>query len=322
MTTTLPESNSDDYLNSNERWFPSLSTFFMEMGRELMEEIHYVEQFFIKIHSIYAFVCQICFFILFDAATDKHPEFDESRGDKSVVIALSSILFYSVFAYFVSRMRDVWQTNRVRPILNFSNRRLFLQWMCKILIEWAKAVVIVMCLREQGIYYEPKLIYSIATFIYYLCSEKIFLQIIPELVEILNIESLENLEHLYVPMALNFVAIAAATVTIFYLLLFKYSHFILLTVYFVIYLRIKDVYHNNWKTLRAERQTYRSFRVATKEDIQEWADICAVCLCSMSSARITPCNHLFHPHCLKQCLKTSFYCPLCKRHFMERSEIK
>lgn len=260
----------------------------------------------------------MCFFILWHGVAEED-EIDEVRADKGVITALTSILFYSVFGYFATRIRDICQSGRARSIQSTPSMRSYLKWLCKIILEWAKAVVIVLCLREQGIHYEPSLVYSIVTFIYYLCTERIFFEVFPSLIECLNIDSMENLEHLYVPLFLNMFTIIAGTALIVSTLFKKFSNFVLLSIYFLIYLRIKDSYYNYWQLIVAERETYSSFRVATEKEIQEWADICAVCLNSMSRARITPCNHLFHPYCLKQCLKTSFYCPLCKRHFMESS---
>lgn len=225
-------------------------------------------------------------------------------------------MFYSVFGYFISRIREIWIRNRITFFHTFPTFGSYMKWMCRIILEWIKALVVILCLREQGIYYQPKLNYSILTLTYYICTEKLFLEILPPLVEFFNIDRLENLEHLYVPLILNIYTILTGTAIGFYSLLMTYTTFAAFSIYFIIYLRIKDLYFNQWKPLLAEKHAYKSFKIATQEDIQNWADICAVCLSSMSRARITPCNHLFHPRCLKQCLRTSFNCPLCKQHFM------
>lgn len=232
------------------------------------------------------------------------------------MIALAAILFYNVFGYFISKLREIWIRNRISPFTTIPSFGNYMRWMCKILLEWIKAVVLILCIKEHGINYHPKMSYSIVTFIYYLCTEKIFLQLFPSLVEALNIDCLESLEHIYVPLILNLYTIIAGVAVGGYTLLTKYTAFTAFSAYFIIYLRLKDLYFNQWKPLLAEKKAYKSFKVATKQDIQNWADICAVCLSSMSKARITPCNHLFHPRCLKQCLRMSFNCPLCKHNFM------
>lgn len=43
-------------------WFPSLIQIFFNLVLEIMEEVHCMEQFFIKLHTIYAFVCQVSLF--------------------------------------------------------------------------------------------------------------------------------------------------------------------------------------------------------------------------------------------------------------------
>lgn len=309
------DSSSEAILISDERWFSSIIGIFLGLCRDIMEEIHYMEQFFIKLQNIYAFVCQICFFILCDKAIENHGH-DEIKENKGVVVALTTILFYSVFGYFVTRIRDICQGNRTRGTTIPSVRNHF-KWFCKIILEWIKALVIVICLREQGLNYDPKLVYSIITFVYYICTEKIFFEVLPSFVESLNFEWLDNLEHLYIPFAMNLCTILTGIIVETYVAFVKFSNFVLFSFYFIVYLRIKDTYYNYWKILKAEQDTYSSFQVATRSDIQDWDDICAVCLSNMSRARITPCNHLFHPHCLKQCLKTSFDCPLCKQNFLE-----
>lgn len=260
---------------------------------------------------------QISFFLLCEQLLN-NSETPEHRTDKIIVVALTTVMFYSVFGYFTTRIRDLYHGNRERLTTTTPSFTNYLKWLCKIILEWAKAVVVVVCLREQGIQYEPKPVYSIVTFVYYLCTEKIFVEVLPQLVEALNFEKLENLEHLYVPLFMNSIAICMGFTAGMCSLYVKYSNLVLASMYFMVYLRLKDAYYNYWQLLVVEKEAFSSFQVASNNDIEEWDDICAVCLNRMSRARITPCNHLFHPYCLKQCLRISLYCPLCKQHFLER----
>lgn len=236
--------------------------------------------------------------------------------DKNVIIGLTTILFYNVFSYFVTKLKEIWVGNRIILFQGSPTYGNYFRGLCKIFLEWLKAIVVVICLREQGIQYHPKFSYGIITFSYYVCTEKIFREVFPPVLEIVNLSCLESLEHLYVPLVLNSYSVLIGVTIGVYKLISSFSLIALLSMYFIIYLRIKDLYYNHWVPYIAEKAAYKSFRVATNQDIQDWADICAICLSTMSRARITPCNHLFHPHCLKQCLRISFYCPLCKRHFM------
>lgn len=126
------------------------------------------------------------------------------------------------------------------------------------------------------------------------------------------------MEHLYVPITMNLYALTAALVCNVYLSKTVYTIFAVASSYFLIYLRAKDLYCNYVKQLNLEKKTFASFKPATEKELREWNDICAVCLNSMSRARITPCNHFFHPYCLKQCLQISYKCPLCKQNFITR----
>ena len=51
---------------------------------------------------------------------------------------------------------------------------------------------------------------------------------------------------------------------------------------------------------------------SSKEEIKDNNDVCSICLQDMKSAKITPCNHLYHEMCLRKWLSTKTDCPLCK----------
>lgn len=225
-------------------------------------------------------------------------------------------MFYSVFGYFVNRLREIYLNDWTRPRRTNNLYRDYSQWLFKIAIEWAKAIIVVVCLREQGMNYHPNVFYNVVTFLYYICTEKIFGELIEAFITYLRLDLLDALEHLYVPIILRLYTALASVGLIIYLLCTQYAKYALLSSYFLLYLNLKDLISNYIYPLMLEKQTFASFRMASMEDIEEWDDICAVCLTTMSKARITPCNHLFHPHCLKRCLKSSFQCPLCKQTFL------
>ncbi|KAK9874089.1 hypothetical protein WA026_002445 [Henosepilachna vigintioctopunctata] len=311
--------NSDNILYRQsllQTWNQILALFLTRLLIRLFEEIHFMEQFFIKMHNIFAFTCQVIFFILCDFVLNDLQGIVAVKTNRSVVLALTTTLFYAVFSYFATRIRDLLLKNRVPSRVDTSSDCLKL--LMKLVLEWAKTIVIIMCIREQGIQYDPNPLYTLLTLSYYMCSEKVFCEICANIAESLfTIECFENLEYLYVPLILNVYTIVIGSIVNLYLLIFCYSNFVLIATYFIIFLRIKDAFFNYWQNIQAEKKTYSSFRVATDEEILNRDDICAVCLNKMSKARITPCNHLFHPICLKQCLKTSFLCPLCKYNFRE-----
>lgn len=90
---------------------------------------------------------------------------------------------------------------------------------------------------------------------------------------------------------------------------------ILTSAYVNVYLCLKEM-DEYWKTLVQEQSDLSKYRPATAEQLQDREDdVCAVCLLPMSGrARVTPCNHIFHLTCLRNCLKQNFHtCPICKQ---------
>lgn len=234
------------------------------------------------------------------------------RTEEPVLIALKTLLFYSVFTYFTTKTKEILSPNRINLFRNWS----LMEGICRIVIEWSKAIVVVMCLREQGIHFKPSIPYAATTFTYYLCTEKIFTDIFQKTIVYCKFEIFEDLDHLYVPLVLNIYTVTLSFTADLYLFMStKFLLFAIFCAYFTIYLRLKDCYYNFWNLLIMEKQTFNSFRDATQQDLDNYDDICAVCLSKMSRAKITPCNHFFHPCCLRECLKNSFLCPLCKVNF-------
>lgn len=247
-------------------------------------------------------------------ALTEPPTMTQMRKDERIITGLSTLLFYSVIGYFCSRLRDLYYRNYSRP--STSTIRNYLKWICRIILEWLKATIIVLCLREQGLNMKSNTTYNAITLLYYVATEKIFLETLPNIVAYFNFDCLDSLEHLYVPIALYTYTILSGLGVTLYLFTTSHARYALFSSYFILYIRLKDLIYNYVKILKLEKETYASFRSATDRDLKDWDDICAVCLNNMSKARITPCNHLFHPQCLKQCLKTSYQCPLCKQDFL------
>ncbi|XP_056006562.1 RING finger protein 145-like [Ostrea edulis] len=84
---------------------------------------------------------------------------------------------------------------------------------------------------------------------------------------------------------------------------------------------ILNCYENVWKRLKScsrivvlRRDAFKKLNVletATNEQIQKCDDVCSICIRQMSSAKITPCGHLFHETCLKKWIYVRDSCPLC-----------
>jgi hypothetical protein len=308
----MASSDHNLHENSNvlKRWIRFISYPFVVVATRMFRGIHFFEQFYIKLYNIYAFVSQMMFFVLCSLVFNEKVESD--RFEEYLLMALKTLLFYSVFTYFTTKTKDILSSNR---ILIFHNWNL-MEGICRIVIEWAKAIIVVICLREQGIDFRPSVPYAVSTFSYYLCTEKIFTDIFRKAFQYCAFAIFDDLEHLYVPLLLNIYTVTLSiTIELYFFLTTKFVNFAFVCSYFLIYIRIKDSYYNYWKILELEKQTFDNFRNASQKQLDEYDDICAVCLNKMSKAKITPCNHYFHPNCLKECLKNSFLCPLCKLNF-------
>lgn len=68
--------------------------------------------------------------------------------------------------------------------------------------------------------------------------------------------------------------------------------------------------------LEQEIRGLQAFRQPTAEEFQKAGSMCPVCLDAMHIARITPCGHIFHSHCLRQCLTRSRNCPCCRTQIL------
>ncbi|XP_070541472.1 RING finger protein 145-like [Ptychodera flava] len=71
-----------------------------------------------------------------------------------------------------------------------------------------------------------------------------------------------------------------------------------------------------WKSFLLRRDAMRkvnSLPHATQEEIDKLNDVCAICYQDLKSARITPCQHIFHALCLRKWLYVQDKCPLCHR---------
>lgn len=162
-------------------------------------------------------------------------------------------------------------------------------------------------------YCRPSMNYTMITWIYYLATEKVFVEMFPPILKFLRFDTFENLEELYAPVILKSFTISVSAFLIIILLPLASYKLLFIATYTNIYLRLKDLLQISGPALSLEREILNRYRKATPKEIKQFDDVCPVCLCDMVSARITPCYHLFHASCLHRCLKTNNTCPMCKR---------
>ncbi|PSN33247.1 hypothetical protein C0J52_23045 [Blattella germanica] len=273
------------------------------------------ERVFMKMTNIFTMVNQMVFFMLCDKVLVPDQK----------VTCLYSLMFYNVIAYCVSYIKELIEKEDWSPYVTMaehSNIKHLAMSATKIVLEWTKAVTFIITVvfmllvfgLEQGLEnYHPTSLYTVITWIYYMATEKVFVDIFPSILLFLQLDILESLELLWAPVLLR-----TFTITITFLFaipLFLYGQYRLLfiVVYMNVYLRSKEMALNSWKVLNNERTVLNQYRYATNDELAAFDDVCAVCLSPMRLARITPCHHIFHGDCLRQCLKASDNCPICKR---------
>lgn len=239
------------------------------------------------------------------------------QNDQYGVTSISALLLYCVVGHFTNKVRDIFENDWIHITRNEYSATLFFKWFILIVSEWTKTFSIIFYFKDRGISFVPKLSYTLTTFSYYVSTEKGFIELLIMLAGYFNVTHFDGMEHLYVPIILHIYTILSAGLVSSYLVYGPCARYAVFASYFTLYLKFKDLYYNFLKKLYIEKETYSSFRIATDNDIKKWDDICAVCLSPMNFARVTPCNHLFHPACLKQCLRSSLQCPLCKYNFRQ-----
>lgn len=240
---------------------------------------------------------------------------------------LYSLMFYNVIAYCVNYIKELIEKEDWSPYINMathSNIKHLAMSATKIVLEWTKAVTFIITVTfmllvfglEQGLQnYHPTALYTVVTWVYYMCTEKVFVEMFPTLLTFLKLERLEALENLYAPVILRFYTILTSGILVVCLVLLGHIKFAFISFYMNVFLRTKDAVMNCYRDLKNEQAVLAQFRYATMEELKEWDDICAVCLSSMTRARVTPCHHLFHSDCLRLCLNASQNCPMCKQEY-------
>ncbi|XP_033328068.2 cytosolic thiouridylase subunit 2 isoform X4 [Megalopta genalis] len=284
--------------------------------RILYERIDRAETVFLRMKNISVMTNQILFLKMADLLLLTKPE----------MTCLYTLMFYNVITYCVSYIKELIEKEDWSPYITLTERskiKHLAMSATKIVLEWTKAVTFVVTLTfvllvfglEQGLRnYRPSTFYTVITWIYYSATEKVFADMFPSIFKFFRVEVFENMEELYAPVILRSFAIVASLFHILFLLPTTISwRFLIVASYANIYLRSKELLQTFAPLLQREQQFLNYYRKATPDEILRFDDVCAVCLCNMVKARITPCNHLFHIDCLRRCLKISDTCPLCKR---------
>eukprot|EP00092_Neocalanus_flemingeri_P010251 GFUD01011046.1.p1 GENE.GFUD01011046.1~~GFUD01011046.1.p1 ORF type:complete len:416 (+),score=51.02 GFUD01011046.1:295-1542(+) len=121
----------------------------------------------------------------------------------------------------------------------------------------------------------------------------------------------EHLEFLYIPLFVRLICILS---NLTLCLLTASTHPLLVTIacYTNLYVPLTRLSTEILTPLEQEIKGLQAFRQPTKAELSKVGPTCPVCLDSMLVSRITPCGHIFHSHCLRQCLTRNKTCPCCR----------
>ncbi|KAI0226395.1 E3 ubiquitin-protein ligase AMFR, partial [Lamellibrachia satsuma] len=106
-----------------------------------------------------------------------------------------------------------------------------------------------------------------------------------------------------------------------------WGHIFLSMASLVICMQLRYLFHDFQRRVRRHKNYLRvvssmeaRFAMATKEELDENNDDCAICWEGMETARKLPCGHLFHSACLRSWLEQDTSCPTCRMNLSDPSE--
>ncbi|RZF41779.1 hypothetical protein LSTR_LSTR012296 [Laodelphax striatellus] len=230
------------------------------------------------------------------------------------------LLFYTVLAYLHQSLKK----RQWSQVLNETSTTDFIRLTTAFVVaRLGKAVVMGLVLLTFSLQFnhlEPPVLYVIITLVYFLLSQYPGTpgneSTVVLFVRQFEIHELEGLEEWYIPLSSR--VICAMTSSFFIPLgVISNSHWILATVvsYTNVFIPWIRMVEDCWRPLNMHRLNPSVYPVATRFDLKRIGEqCCAICLDSMRplSSRVTPCNHVFHAHCLRKCIKQFRHCPLCK----------
>lgn len=266
-----------------------------------------VKEYKYMYNDFYLFNFQIMFFGMCDII------FSGQKGATQYIQGPNYLLIYYIITYFVKRIIDM-VNNRSKTVREFVPHTTFKSlFICiiKIILEWAKAVIAILCLKEQGLKSNSSIVYILITSTYFLASEPTYAPMFPTIVKKFNYQPLEGLEDLYAPIILNTYCICITLILMPFSIYYQFT-FVGISFYHNVYLKYYYMKLDLWEPFKEAKCLMSKFPVAEKLDLEKWNDICAICLNNMTHARRTPCGHIFHAQCLRCCIKISTKCPLCK----------
>ncbi|XP_047510526.1 uncharacterized protein LOC125053275 isoform X2 [Pieris napi] len=314
------------------RWYPAVVKIARKIIRRLrgpVERVLFIfkaayspigraERLYLQLNNLSTMISQLLIFTACDRLL-------VSRGR---LTCLYSLMFYNVITYSVNYIREICTKEDWTPYVNVTRHsqvKHLAMSATKIVLEWTKAVTFIVTMTfilltlglEQGLeHYRPTLLYCLITGIYYLLTEKTFLELWPLVLSALKLERLEGMETLYCGVWARSVTTFIAVPLVPALAWGERWRLALLVAYVCVYIHGRYKLGEALTKFNEARDSLARFRKATPEELSTLEDVCAVCLGAMKSARVTPCAHFFHADCLRRCLAAIDRCPICVRPYV------
>jgi len=284
--------------------------------RKVIGVLDRTEETFLQMTHLYTIINQIVFFTLCDRAI----------GSDKKINSIYSLMMYNVIAYCIQYVRGmISKQNCDLTVLVSEHSRIRHLAMTAtfLVVEWTKAVTFIITVvflvlsfsvKEGLDNFSPSIFYTLFTALHYIATEKTLFDIFPPLLS--RYPVFDSLETLWAPVILKTYTIFISALFSIYQIIMQNYRLAAWGLYVNVILCWRDGDKRCFKDLRRELDVLSSFRDATDKQLKSLDDICSVCLCNMTKAKITKCNHLFHAHCLRTCLKNKVECPLCKTYLL------
>ncbi|XP_026734676.1 uncharacterized protein LOC113498738 [Trichoplusia ni] len=313
-------------------WYPAVVKLAQELAKKLRAPVAKVmgvvkavyapveraENLFLQMNNLSTMIGQL---LMFTAC-------DRLFVSQGRLTSLYSLMFYNVVTYSVSYVREICTKEDWSPYVNVTRHsrvKHLAMSATKIVLEWTKAVTFIVTITfvllalglEQGLeHYKPTALYTAITGTYYLLTERTFLELWPIGLAALKLERLEGMEALYFGAWARGIVTALALPLVPALVWYERWRLAALLMYVCVFVHGRHRLMEALNKLQEARGSLAKFRRATVEELATLEDVCAVCLGTMKSARVTPCAHFFHADCLRKCLAASDRCPICVRTYV------
>ncbi|GBP63714.1 RING finger protein 145 [Eumeta japonica] len=286
--------------------------------RAVYAPIHRAELMFMQMNNLSTMISQLVMFTACDRVL--------VAGGR--LTCLYSLMFYNVVTYSVSYVRELCLKEDWSPYVNLARHsrvKHLAMSATKIVLEWTKAVTFVVTVTfvllalglEQGLdHYRPTALYTAVTALYYLLTERTFLELWPPALAALRLDRLEGMEALYAGAWARTATTALALPLAPALVWIGRWRLAALLLYVCVWVNGRHRLKEATSRLREAQDVLARFRRATSAELATLEDVCAVCLGPMHWARVTPCAHFFHADCLRRCLAASDRCPICVRPYV------